>query len=233
MLNSNKNPVNLHFKALFWPLTSLVVAWAVWILAGLQSYQWGIYPKTLLGLTGIISSPFIHSYTDPAHIINNSIAFLFMGWMLFYFYRPVAWKVWLIVWLAGGFWTWLIGRPSFHVGMSGWVYGLGFYLVTAAFLRGNKQLIAGALIIIMEYGSMVWGIFPVKHVPLSWEGHLAGALAGIMAAFYYRKVFPSQVEPPREWPPEDEQEEPWWEEPHEGTSTRINYTYKPRQPDNQ
>jgi len=54
-----------------------------------------------------------------------------------------------------------------------------------------------------------------------------------MAAFYYRKVFPSQVEPPREWPPEDEQEEPWWEEPHEGTSTRINYTYKPRQPDNQ
>lgn len=237
MLNTSKTEFQKHLKALQWPVFAVLLAWIVWLVADKNAATWGLYPKTTQGLAGILTMPFLHDFSDPAHIINNSIAFLFMGWMLFYFYKPVAWKIWLIVWLAGGFWTWIIGRPSFHIGMSGWVYGLGFYLVTAAFLRKNKQLIAGALILILEYGSMVWGIFPVKHMQLSWEGHLAGAIAGVLAAVYYRKIFPSEVEPQRQWPPEDDNEEDkWWEEPNlnkNDEQVKISYTFKPKDGDNQ
>jgi membrane associated rhomboid family serine protease len=213
------------------------IAWATWFASGNYTAQWGLYPRETSGLIGIITSPFIHDVRDYAHIVNNSVAFLFMGWMLFYFYKPVAWKVLLILWLAGGFWTWIIGRPSYHIGMSGLVYGLGFYLVTAAVLRKNAQLMAASLIIILEYGSMVWGILPVKHVHISWEGHLTGAIAGLVAAFYYRKVFPSQVEPPREWPDDEEDEDKWWEDKPENEndqqSVTIVWQYKPKDTDKQ
>jgi len=88
--------------------------------------NFGIYPRTLQGLRGVLFSPFIHG--DITHLWHNTLPILVLSTALFYFYHPNAWKVMFIGVVCTGFFTWLLGRPANHIGASGVVYMLFGFL---------------------------------------------------------------------------------------------------------
>jgi hypothetical protein len=87
-----------------------------------------------------------------------------------------------------GFFLWIYAENtgSYHIGMSGVIYGLASFLFTSGVLRRYLPLQAISLFVVFVYGSMVWGLFPMEQ-RVSWEGHLMGFLSGIFLAFLFRK----------------------------------------------
>jgi membrane associated rhomboid family serine protease len=149
--------------------------------------KYGIYPNTFKGLRGIFFSPFIHG--DLKHLFNNSIPVGFLLGCMFYFYQKIAVKVIIGGLLISGFMTWLIGRPSYHIGASGLVYLLVSFIFFSGVFRKYYRLIALSLVVVFLYGSLVWYIFPTEE-RISWEGHLSGFIVGFVFAFMFRKKGP-------------------------------------------
>ncbi len=178
------------------PALTVLVLWLVYLLdkgLGLELYRWGVLPRTLAGLPGIIFSPFIHG--DLEHVFNNTVPVFLLGWSLIYFYPRKAGNVVLVSWLVSGIWVWISARGNYHIGASGVVYGLAAFLFFSGVLRKQRTLMALSLLVVFLYGSMVWGIFPI--VPrISWESHLWGGVAGTFMAFLYRHVQPAVQDPP-------------------------------------
>ena len=163
----------------------------------------GIFPLEVRGLAGILFSPFIHS--DFRHLFNNTLPLFFLWTALFYFYSEIAVKVSLWTWLLTGLSVWLAGRPSWHIGASGLIYGFASFLFFSGIIRKYFRLVALSLLIVFLYGSMVWGIFPDIYQGVSWESHMLGFISGIILSIVYRKEGPQ--EPLIEWPDEEEEEE--------------------------
>ena len=164
----------------------------------------GIYPGTLNGLLGIFFSPFLHS--SFSHLWSNTLPLLILIWLLFYFYRNIAFPVFIYLWLLSGAFTWVIGRTSFHIGASGLVFALLFFLFFSGVLRRYIPLIAVSLVVAFIYGSTIWSIFPIAElidVTISWEGHLSGAISGLIIAIIFRKQGPQR--PAKIWYEEDEE----------------------------
>lgn len=151
--------------------------------------QFGIRPREPIGLLGVLFTPFLHGSLE--HLFNNSVPLLVLGTSLFYFYREIALKTILWIALMGGFWVWVAARPSNHIGMSGVIYGLVSFLFFSGVFRKNMPLIAISLLMVFMYGSLIWGIFPIKE-GVSWEGHLFGAISGIVLAFYFKEEGPQR-----------------------------------------
>jgi membrane associated rhomboid family serine protease len=119
---------------------------------------------------------------------------LVLGSALFYFYRDIAPRILILIWLFTGFWVWVGARESYHIGASGVVYGLAAFILVSGILRRHTGLMAMALVVVFLYGSLIWGIFPefFPNENISWESHLFGLIAGISLAFYYRKEGPQR-----------------------------------------
>jgi len=208
------------------PIAFLVLMWLVYLAEltlGVNWYFLGVFPMHLDGLQGIITSPFIHK--DLSHIFSNSVPFLVLGAMLFYWYRSISFKVLAIIWLFTGLMVWLIGRPSWHIGASGITYGLTAFLFTSGVLSKNPRLYAISLVIIFFYGSMVWGVFPdfFPKQNISWESHAAGLIIGIILAVFYRDKAPKRIK--YSWEIEEEIEEQ--EEQQESPIVHITYNVSP------
>ncbi|MGB5462922.1 MAG: rhomboid family intramembrane serine protease [Aureibaculum sp.] len=183
------------------PLYFVLLLWIVfWIEGNYNLYftKYGLYPRTLTGLRGIVFSPFLHS--GVKHLFNNSIPLLILLMSLLYFYRKIAMKVFIYGTLLSGLITWIIARDSYHIGASGIVYLLFSFILFSGIISKNKRLIAVSLIVIFLYGSMIWYILPVKE-EISWEGHLSGFIVGLLFALYYRKHGPKPQK--YEWEDED------------------------------
>lgn len=169
---------------------------------GSSLVRFGLKPRTLAGLPGIFTMPFLHG--SWSHLINNSIPLLVLGWALFHFYPSLAWKTLLGIVMLSGIWLWISGRSSYHIGASGLVYGLAAFLFLSGWLRKEKKVAAISLLVAFLYGSLWWGILPVDPT-ISWEGHLWGAVSGFALAFLYRKQGPQK--PVYHWVEEDMIEE--------------------------
>jgi len=172
------------------PLIAIVSIWLVYIFEikfGYNFNKYGVYPQKLSGLKGIIFSPFLHSNTK--HLINNSVPLAVMLSSLYFFYHQIANKVLFWGVILSGFLTWVIGRPSYHIGASGVVYFLVSFIFFSGIFRKYYRLVAVSLIVVFLYGSMVWYIFPVEE-QISWEGHLSGFLVGLLIAFFYKNKGP-------------------------------------------
>ena len=150
---------------------------------GMRFAKYGVLPRTLEGLRGVLLSPFIHS--DWKHFTNNALPLFVLTATLGFFYKGIAKEVFLWSWLMSGLWLWAIGRPSFHIGASGLLYALASFLFFSGFIRKHTKLMSISMFVVFLYGGMVWGIFPVKK-HISWEGHLAGALAGLILAYWFK-----------------------------------------------
>jgi membrane associated rhomboid family serine protease len=199
-------------KSLLFPAMFVVLIWVVKtteLVFDLELYSWGLFPKTLQGLRGIVFSPLIHG--DFSHLISNTFPLLLLGSALFYFYRDVAFRVLLFSVAITGLWVWVLGRPSYHIGASGLIYSLAAFLFVSGVIRRHPRLMALSLLVVFLYGGMVWGIFPVQE-RVSWESHLMGMLSGILLAFFYRshgpqrKKYSWELEPESEPEPEPETE---------------------------
>ena len=172
------------------PLYFVLALWIIyWIEVNYSLYfnKYGIYPRTLTGLRGVVLSPFIHSGTK--HLFNNSVPLFILLSTLFYFYRKIAYKVLIYGTLLSGLITWVIAREANHIGASGIVYLLFSFILFSGIFRKYNRLIAVSLIVIFLYGSMIWYILPIKE-EISWEGHLSGFLVGIIFALIYRNYGP-------------------------------------------
>jgi membrane associated rhomboid family serine protease len=167
-----------------------------------------IQPMHAEGLKGTVLSVFGHA--DIQHLISNSIPMLLLAWALFYYYKEFAWKGFILMWLLSGFWVWFTARNSYHVGASGLVYALASFHILSALLRRVFRLMAFAMLVIFLYGGMIWGFFPefFPERSISWEGHLMGAVAGIIVAIYYRNQGMQRPDPFEE--EEEEEEIPIW-----------------------
>lgn len=177
--------------------------------------SWGILPRTVGGLKGILTGPFIHG--DWNHLINNSIPLLILGTALFYFYREVALRVGLLSFLLAGLYTWISARAAYHIGASGLVYALFGFLLISGFLRRYIPLIALSFLVAFLYGSLIWGILPWKK-EVSWEGHFWGLFIGIVLAIFYRKKGPQRKV--YRWEEDDDnlEEEAYWLQEEKKTS---------------
>ncbi|MCX2679494.1 rhomboid family intramembrane serine protease [Galbibacter sp. EGI 63066] len=172
---------------LIYPLFFGLIIWAVYwfeLTFGYDFKDFGVNPRTLSGLKGIVFSPFIHSSVD--HLYSNTLPLMILSSALFYFYNKISWKVILYGILLSGFLTWLIGRPSYHIGASGLIYVLVSFIFFKGVLAGNKRLVALSLVTVFAYGGMFWFIFPIEE-KISWEGHLSGFIVGLLLAFVFRK----------------------------------------------
>jgi len=105
---------------------------------------------------------------------------------LVYFYRGIAFKVLLYGILLSGFITWLIARPSYHIGASGVIYVLATFIFFKGIFAKHYRLVALSLLVVFLYGSMIWYVFPVEE-GISWEGHLGGLITGFLFAIIFRK----------------------------------------------
>jgi membrane associated rhomboid family serine protease len=178
------------YISMFFPGVFLLVIWIVFVLDStlkLDLIYHGIFPRKISGLPGILISPLIHG--GIKHIVANSLPLFALSSLLFYFYQNLSFRVLILSYIITGVLVWMIGRPSYHVGASGVIYGLAGFLFVSGFIRKHLGLMAIAFLVAFQYGSMIWGIFPIEdHV--SWESHLAGLLTGIGLALHYRKKGP-------------------------------------------
>lgn len=147
--------------------------------------NFGIWPRTARGLLGIFFSPLLH-YNQP-HLATNAISLFILLIILFLHreYRPDL--AFVSIWLASGFGTWLIGRawqsgqPVLHIGASGVIYGLVTYLIAAAWWLRSWKSAFWSIVILFLYGGIFYGALPQPGI-VSWEGHLSGAIAGVLIA---------------------------------------------------
>lgn len=194
------------YRAAYFPVMFLILLWTLHLLKFLSIMNiddFGVFPRTWQGLRGIIFTPLIHD--DFNHLFNNSIPIFILGTGLFYFYSGLAPRIILWIWLMSGLGIWLAGREAYHIGASGVVYGLASFLFFSGILRNIIRLIAMALLVIFLYGSMIWGIFPIR-TDISWEGHLFGALTGAFLSWYYLKEGPQPERPAWMDDPEDNED---------------------------
>jgi len=183
------NKKDLHFSTdvLIYPLLFLLLIVGVfWVESrfNLSFNYLGIFPREIGGLKGILFGPFIHG--DVKHLFNNSIPLLVLTTALFYFYRRIRWKVLLFGLLLTGLFTWIIGRPSLHIGASGVIYMLTAFLMFKGILSKQYQLTALSFMVIFLYGGFIWYIFPTDP-KISWEGHLSGFIVGVLFSFIFKK----------------------------------------------
>lgn len=162
----------------------------------------GIYPLSIQGLPGIILSPFIHD--DLRHLFNNSIPLFFLTTALVYFYPDESVKIFVVTWFATGLLVWLFGRPAWHIGASGLVYGLASFHFFSGIIRKFFRLTALSLLIVFSYGSMVWGLFPGFYKEVSWESHMLGFVSGVVLAIIFRDKGPQPPVP--DWMDTDDDE---------------------------
>lgn len=219
------------YQSLFYPFLFVASLWLVFwwqSTSDLHFVKLGVLPREAAGLPGILTSVFVHG--DLNHIASNSIPLLVLGLMLFYFYKRIAKPVFLWIWLISGIWLWIGGRnsdehPMYHIGASTLIYGLATFLFFSGVFRKHVRLMVVSALIVFLYGSIMWGIFPVKP-EMSFEGHLFGAVAGVLVAFNYRREGPQAKH--YDWEDEDDEDETMPPEMPVQTEIpfTINYMYK-------
>ncbi len=170
---------------------ALSTSFLMWVV---KIYEWtaekdlsylGIFPRTLKGSIGILTAPLIHA--DIAHLLSNTVPFISLTLILFYFYSKKAIEIFTWIYITTGFWVWAFARPSYHIGASGIIYGIASFLLISGFLTKNIRLIAISLAVLFLYGGMFYGIVPHTVTEnISWESHLLGAVSGFLLAIYFK-----------------------------------------------
>ncbi|HET9138108.1 rhomboid family intramembrane serine protease [Actinophytocola sp.] len=142
--------------------------------------QFGVVPRTVSGLDGILWSPLLHH--GWGHLLANTLPVLIFGFLAMAGGLGQWVAVTLTIWLGSGAGVWLAGGSGVTVGASGLAFGwLAFLLVRGIFTRSMAQL-AIAVVLFLYWGSMLLGVLP-GHPGISWQGHLFGAVFGVLAAW--------------------------------------------------
>ena len=180
----------------------------LWIILLVEKFfhlnldYYGLYPRKISGLIGIVTAPLLHA--GYMHLFSNSLPLFILGTGILYFYRNAAYKVFLIVYIVPGIFVWFFARPAYHLGASGMIYGFVTFVFFSGIIRRDTRSIALALIVTFLYGGMVIGIIPQNN-GISWEYHLFGSLVGIICAIVFRKSDPFKK---YDWEDDEDDENP-------------------------
>ena len=174
-------------------LTFVALLYVIEILDTLSGHALdrnGIRPLETRGLEGILFAPLLHA--NWGHLIANTVPALVLGFLVTL--AGMARFVWAtaIIWILGGLGTWLIGGlgscalPTNHIGASGLIFGWLTFLLVFGWLTRHIWQIVTSLVVLFVYGGILWGAVPVldRCGGVSWQGHLCGAIAGVLAAFW-------------------------------------------------
>jgi membrane associated rhomboid family serine protease len=165
-------------------LSILLLLWLIQLVNFLVGYRLnilGIYPRNIFGLPGIFFSPFLHG--NASHLFFNTIPLFLLLNLMLTFGTDVFYRVSGFIIIVGGSLVWLFGRKGIHVGASGLIMGyLGFVLTQAYFTQSPFSLVLGGLGI-YYCGGLLLNLLP-QEVRTSFEGHIFGFAAGILAYFW-------------------------------------------------
>lgn len=195
----------IFFHSLVFPAVFVFIFWVTEFFeqtTGISLVRFGVYPLHVKGLSGILFSPLIHS--GYSHLISNSIPFFILMFALIYFYRRISYRIFIQLYLLAGLCVWLSGREAWHIGASGVVYAMAAFHFVSGVIRNDVRLLTLSVVVVFLYGGMVWGMFPINP-DISWEGHLWGAVSGVILAWSYRKYLIRRDK--FEWEEEEEEEE--------------------------
>jgi len=161
------------FAALMW------VVEIIDLIPGTNLDRWGIRPREIGGLIGIVTMPLLHD--GFGHLISNTIPFVIMGSLIAASGLARYALVTLIITAVAGVGTWLTGPGhSLHLGASALVFGYLTYLLARGFFERKPGYILMGLVVLFLYGGVLWGVLPRPGI--SWQGHVFGALGGVVAA---------------------------------------------------
>jgi membrane associated rhomboid family serine protease len=198
-------------KLLIPALLAIVIAWCYYtaVLFEINTGAYGIHPRDPAYLTGILTVPLVHA--NLQHLTHNLLSLTTLAALLYIVYSPLASRVLALCWLLTGLFMFGFARGEFlHVGASGVVYALIGFLVAAGLISQRRGPMVIMLVVILFYGSAVWGLFPLQ-AEVSWDGHLSGVVAGGLIAWVYRKriqqLFPHPKHPSWFEEPDDEEED--------------------------
>ncbi|MGH2883788.1 MAG: rhomboid family intramembrane serine protease [Solirubrobacteraceae bacterium] len=162
----------------------------------------GILPRSIDHVWGIFTAPFIHASWQ--HLIANTVPFVFMGVIIALQGAKRFALVTVIVIVVGGIGTWLVspahtsaGVPIYTIGASGVVFGYATYLFTRGFFNRNiLELLIGLVVGVIWGGALYSSVVP--HTGVSWQGHVCGAIGGVVAAYLLRNEHRGTAPAPRE-----------------------------------
>lgn len=161
----------------------LAVLWAIAIVDGVLGHPlvaWGVHPRTVPGLVGVLTHPLLHG--GFAHLLGNTVGFLMLGTMVMLREEKHFYVVTALAWIVGGLGIWLVGATdSVHVGASGLLFGYFGYLLLAGWFERRFGTILLSVIVLFVWGGMIFGVMPGQ-LGISWEGHLFGFLGGVLGA---------------------------------------------------
>lgn len=194
----------LALKFSFWFTAMLWLILIVDTLFDLGLARFGLRPGSLEGLLGVFTAPLLHS--GPEHLFSNSLPLIVSLTTILYLYPASAMRVIPVIWMGSGVLAWMIGRPSLHFGASGFVYGLLAYVFVSGLLRLDMRSVAVSIMVWFLYGSMIWGVLPIRP-NMSWELHLSGAILGVAMAIAFRRW---DLIPVKRYSWEDDDSVPEW-----------------------
>ncbi|MBD2069260.1 rhomboid family intramembrane serine protease [Leptolyngbya sp. FACHB-671] len=162
---------------------------ALWILELFDSIflrgalnRYGIRPRTSEGIFGIVFAPLLHG--NLRHLATNTVPLIVLGWLIMLRQTSDFFIVTAVAWLVSGLGVWLFGSPrTNHIGASGLVFGYFGFLLLRGYFEQSAIAILTAVIVGLLYGSLIWGILPIRR-GMSWQGHLFGFAGGGLAAKY-------------------------------------------------
>ncbi len=162
------------FVALLWVLEVVDLA------AGHRLDAYGVRPRTDDGLAGVVFAPVLHFGFD--HLISNTLPVAILGFLVLASGISRGLAATAVIWIVAGTGVWLFGDTfSNHAGASSLIFGWIVFLAVRGFInRDWRQVLVGAIVLVV-YGSVLWGVLPGQP-GVSWEGHLFGAIGGVVAA---------------------------------------------------
>ncbi|MDE2408435.1 MAG: rhomboid family intramembrane serine protease [Xanthomonadaceae bacterium] len=195
----------------------------LWLcFAAQQWFNWAfltVTPHSLPGLLGLLTAPLLHGSVE--HLLANSTGLLLLGTLAGTTYPRATLRALPLLWLGSGLGAWLLGEPdSHHLGASGVTHGLMFLLLVLGLLRRDRAAIAAGMIAFLFFGGMLMTILP-HEAGVSWQSHLGGALAGVLAAFLFRRSDPQPARAQYSWEIEEAQAQARTEAGFETYETRV------------
>ena len=172
-----------------YPLLLLTILWIITplnLIFDLGLTKLGIFPRVPAYILAVFTGPLIHG--SMGHLASNTLPILTLTSILVLFYPKVAFKVFISITIGTGLMVWLWARPSYHVGISGVIYGLIAFIFWIGIFRKNLKTIVLAFVVLILYSGSTASIFPNVEENISWESHLFGGIFGILVAFAFRKT---------------------------------------------
>lgn len=210
---------SLALKLSLWLVLILWVILIIDNVLGLNLARFGLRPRHVSGLVGVFTAPLLHGGFE--HLFSNTLPLLISGTAILYLYPASAMRVIPVIWVGSGLLAWLIGRESLHFGASGFIYGLLAYVFIGGLLRLDMRSVTVSLMVWFLYGSMIWGVLPIRP-NMSWELHLSGAILGVALAIVYRRW---DITPVKRYAWEEDDRVPEWfptqETPPQGTARDV------------